>query len=94
MPMNHSTRFYYGFVTEVSGDPTADRLAYKYIAFDQRDQTRSITGGPTKPRRPFTQAVEISKPLEIGSAIMVVEHMGESALILIDQEVYATEECT
>ena len=93
MPFNAATKFYYGFVTEVSGEATVTQLAYKFWACNIMDRNNQITGGPTKPKRPFSVDVEISGPLEVGSAIMVIEHEGKQTLVTIDQEVYATEEC-
>jgi hypothetical protein len=93
MPFNASTKFFYGFVTEVSGDATVTQLAYKYWACNIMDRNHQITGGPTKPKRPFEQDLEISGPLEVSSPIMVIEHEGVRTLVLLEQETYATEAC-
>lgn len=94
MPLNTTSRFYYGFVTGSSGDLTAGSLAYTYVAFDTADESRQIaSSSPQLPRRPFAGDIELEAPLPNGSPIMVIEHNGRSTLVLIDQEKYKTTEC-
>lgn len=94
MPLNTTSRFYYGFTTGSSGDLTAGSLAYTYVAYDTADESRSIAStSPQLPRRPFAGDIEIEAPLPDGSPIMVIEHQGRSTLVLIDQERYTTTEC-
>lgn len=94
MSLNDSIRYYRGVVTGSSGELTAGTLAYKFEAVDVADNTHRIwSSSPILPRRPFGGNIEIEAALPVGSSIMVVESNGKLALILIDQEKYATTEC-
>ena len=94
MPIADTIKFYFGIVTDRSGENTASSLAYHYVAEDiSNPDNRIQSTEPVIPRRPFSDAVEIEEPLRPGAAIMVVQNNRTRTLILIDQEKYAMTEC-
>lgn len=99
MSNDKSFKVYMGVVTGVDiGDhsfPTAQHVKYSYVADEIGDKNNRIyTTEFVKPRRPFDGLIEI-RPLQLGSAIMVIEFGKPTTrtLILVDQETYPVVEC-